>query len=76
VPAARRVTAPVATGLSERPTRASRGASIASLAQPTANWLAAIVAVTPTAANGRTPAPIESSAATTVTAAPGSGWLA
>jgi hypothetical protein len=55
MPAARRVTAPVATGLSVRPTRASRGASIASLAHPTANWLAAIVAVTPATATGAGP---------------------
>jgi hypothetical protein len=66
---------PRATGLSGRPVRWSRAASIQSLLQPTDSWPLRKAAVT---SSDRQPSPVETARAVAmaVTAAVGSGWLA
>ena len=76
MPTARRDTSPSASGLSGRPACASRCASSQSFVQPTASWLASTATVIVTVSTARRPPTMVSRQATTVTAAPGSGWLA
>src|SRR5690606_5318766 len=71
-----RVTSPAATGLSRPPAAASRAASIAAFAHPTASWLDATVAVTRAAVPTPLPTASASSPEAAVTAPAGSGWQA
>ena len=69
-------TAPVASGLSARPTVRSRAASTRSLDQPMDSWPASTAATTSTPVAGPVPARTASSAASPVTASAGPGWAA